>query len=96
MSAIEPYQAAIDAYSQYWYGQNDYKAIIFIYMLLKITKHSYPRLRSIDTSINNVNKNIYTYTYDPYIYIQINNNRKYKTTIEIKQWDHEKLLRFYQ
>ena len=60
-----------DAYSHYWYGQNDYKAIIFIYMLLKITTHLCPRLRSIDTSINNVNKNIYTYTYDTYIYIYI-------------------------
>ena len=72
MSAIEPYQAAIDAYSQYWYGQNDYKAIIFTYMLLKITTHSCPRPRNIDTSINQFNINTYTYTYDPYIYIYTN------------------------
>ena len=63
VSAIEPYQAATDAYSQHWYGQNDYKAIIFTYMLLKITTHSCPRLRNIDTSINQFNINIYTYTH---------------------------------
>ena len=33
-----------------------------MYMVLNITTHSFPRLRSIDTSINNVNKHIYTYT----------------------------------